>query len=259
MSSSVWLCFTITGLAVLAKVLGRIWRRDPIPLGSDEVVMSIALIAAFAQSLVVSRQVAAGLGTNPRQIPASQQGSYEKLGYTSQFLYVVTIGSAKVATFLFAVKLGALRHLPKITYAGIFITSVWFITSGLLVAFQCQGPYYWKIYSGRCISQSRFWSYVEVFNTSIDISFVIVLNFLTASHEEARIAIATALAMDVSVLVTCIPFLKPFMEQLQPGWSTSDIRRGVGYGASQGKQSRSIVVSFSDRFPMGSVVASSAN
>ena len=46
--------------------------------------------------------------------------------------------------------------------------------------------------------------------------------------EEDRVAIATAIAMNTSVLVTCLPFLKPLMEQLQPGWATSDIRHGVG-------------------------------
>jgi hypothetical protein len=82
------------------------------------------------------------------------------------------------------------------------------------------------------------------------------LNYGHIGHEEGRAAIATAVVMNTSVMVTCIPFLKPLMEQLQPGWSTSDIRRGVGYNMTYGKKSRS-TIAHSDRFPMGSVVASS--
>jgi len=62
--------------------------------------------------------------------------------------------------------------------------------------------------------------------------------------------------MNTSIMITCLPFLKLLMEQLQPGWATSDIRHGVGYNLTYGKKSRS-TVTHSDRFPVGSVVASS--
>jgi hypothetical protein len=44
------------------------------------------------------------------------------------------------------------------------------------------------------------------------------------------------------------------MEQLQPGWSTSDIRHGVGYNVAY---RRKAAIIHSNRFPSGSVVASS--
>jgi hypothetical protein len=81
------------------------------------------------------------------------------------------------------------------------------------------------------------------------------LDYGRIGHEEGRAAIATAVAMNTSIMVTCLPFLKPLMEQLQPGWATSDVRHGVGYILTYGKNSRS-TVTHSDRFPAGSVVAS---
>ena len=41
---SVWLGFTITGLAVLTKVSGKIWRRDSMPLGFDDMVVFMTLV-----------------------------------------------------------------------------------------------------------------------------------------------------------------------------------------------------------------------
>lgn len=64
----------------------------------------------------------------------------------------------------------------------------------------------------------------------------------------ANFAIATTVSMNTCILITCIPYLKPLMEHLQPGWSTTDVRRGIGYNAMLGQADTFI------RFPTGSVV-----
>jgi hypothetical protein len=88
--------------------------------------------------------------------------------------------------------------------------------------------------------------------------YIYRLNYGRIGHEEAHAAIATTVAMNISITATCIPFLKPLMKQLQPGWATSDIRHGVGYSLNYGKKSSS-TMAHSDRFfPTGSVIASSA-
>jgi len=56
--------------------------------------------------------------------------------------------------------------------------------------------------------------------------------------------------MNASILMACIPFLKVLMEHLQQGWTTSDVRRGVGFTVAYGK-----TVTSSSRFPSGSVLA----
>lgn len=55
--------------------------------------------------------------------------------------------------------------------------------------------------------------------------------------------------MNTSLVLTCVPFLKPLMEALQPGWSTSDIVQGVGYNFMYGKSGIS-----SGKYPLGSVI-----
>lgn len=56
--------------------------------------------------------------------------------------------------------------------------------------------------------------------------------------------------MNTSLVLTCVPFLKPLMEALQPGWSTSDVVQGVGYNVMYGKSSIS-----SGKYPVGSVIS----
>jgi len=59
-------------------------------------------------------------------------------------------------------------------------------TSIFLVAFQCHAPF-WNIYSGKCIGQPGFWTYVEVFNTSIDVFLAIALCLLVRNSLKKRI------------------------------------------------------------------------
>lgn len=69
------------------------------------------------------------------------------------------------------------------------------------------------------------------------------------TFQETNIAIATAVLMNTNLVLTCVPFLKPLMEALQPGWSTSDLVKGIGYNATP---RRNIIMS--GDFPTGSVI-----
>jgi hypothetical protein len=68
-----------------------------------------------------------GLGTYYHETQASRGALYEQAGYASQFLYVSTTGLAKVATFLFALKLNARRHLLSLIYVGMLATGLWYL------------------------------------------------------------------------------------------------------------------------------------
>lgn len=70
------------------------------------------------------------------------------------------------------------------------------------------------------------------------------------TSQETDVAIATAIVMNTSLVLTCVPFLKPLMEALRPGWSTSDVVQGVGYNVMYGKNSIS-----SGQYPQGSVIS----
>ena len=53
--------------------------------------------------------------------------------------------------------------------------------------------------------------------------------------DNATGAMLSAAILNASMVITCLPFLRPLMEYLQPGWSTSDISTGflrAGFGYS---------------------------
>jgi hypothetical protein len=67
----------------------------------------------------------------------------------------------------------------------------------------------------------------HIFSTSTDDRGDYANDYITA--------ILMAVEMNALIVVTCIPFLKAAMDHLQPGWSTSDIRKGVGFTVAYGK------------------------
>lgn len=67
---------------------------------------------------------------------------------------------------------------------------------------------------------------------------------------ETTTAISTAVLMNASLVLTCVPFLKPLMEALQPGWSSSDVVQGMGYNFMYGKSAMK-----SGQYPIGSVIS----
>lgn len=93
---------------------------------------------------------------------------------------------------------------------------------------------------------------------SLRLYYIYHHNYLNNGGDESSVAITTAIAMNTSIVVTCIPFLKPLMEQLQSGWATSDIRHGIGYNLTYSKKSE-VTRMYINRFPKGSVIASKAS
>lgn len=67
---------------------------------------------------------------------------------------------------------------------------------------------------------------------------VLRLVFITQSYEspdrtynDFKVVVATQVGMNVSIILACVPFLKPLLDNLHPGWSTSDVRTGLGYNS----------------------------
>lgn len=67
---------------------------------------------------------------------------------------------------------------------------------------------------------------------------------------DPSVAIASAVAMNIAILATCVPFLKPLMDQLMGGWSTSNVRVEGEYATSLAYASE-----LSSRYPPGSVIS----
>ena len=52
------------------------------------------------------------------------------------------------------------------------------------------------------------------------------------TYAEFKETVATEVALNASIILACVPFMKPLLDNLQPGWSTSNVERGFGYKKS---------------------------
>ena len=69
------------------------------------------------------------------------------------------------------------------------------------------------------------------------------------TYDAFKVVVTTQISMNVSIILACVPFLKPLLDNIHSGWSTSDTRTGLGFN--------SIVDNFSTtNFALGSVVKS---
>lgn len=55
-------------------------------------------------------------------------------------------------------------------------------------------------------------------------------------------AVVTTVAMNVSIILSCVPYLKPFINNLQSGWSSSNVRTGLGYSSIVSKDVQSYAI-----------------
>ncbi|KAF2465155.1 uncharacterized protein BDR25DRAFT_346264 [Lindgomyces ingoldianus] len=281
---AVWICFIISGLAATAKLLTKLGRshRDFrfSSLELDDYLITASIVFAAGQSITVSQQVEAGLGDHFTTLTSSQIARYEKAGFAAEFLYILALATAKIAALLFALNLSPHSKNKAVINGLIAFVGAWALVSVFGIAFQCKVPRTWTPTSEKCFNQPAFWAFVEAVNGLTDVALVTILctivwilqitkaKFMLLSvfaarslstpgspewdptSKETSVAIATAVLMNASIVVSCVPFLKPLMEHLQPGWSTSDVIRGVGYNVMYGKSQFE-----SGAYPMGSVVS----
>lgn len=74
---------------------------------------------------------------------------------------------------------------------------------------------------------------------AVPVAFKLVYLFTRGASSHARLwnptsdsveeVILTAVTMNASIAIACLPFMKTLMESLQPGWSTGQVRPGIGY------------------------------
>jgi len=69
-----------------------------------------------------------------------------------------------------------------------------------------------------------------------------------------KVAVVTQIGMNVSIITACVPFLKPVMAQLQPGWSTGNVQKGIGYNTIMERSGRD-----TSGYAIGSVTKSHSN
>ncbi|KAJ5797892.1 uncharacterized protein N7503_007188 [Penicillium pulvis] len=145
-------------LAVLAivflclRLLAR--RVKNIHLGPDDVTLIVGLVLVLVVAGVNLACVEYGMGRHTSTIPADREGTFFKLVYAFEPLYITTAGIIKISVLLMYHRIFPVRYVK---FGGLIlaaITLAWVISIDLLAIFQCTpiAKAYDRTLPGHCIS-----------------------------------------------------------------------------------------------------------
>ncbi|KAI9757777.1 MAG: hypothetical protein M4579_003313 [Chaenotheca gracillima] len=252
-----WTTMVIMVLAVGTRLTIKFnsFRRFAI----DDAFVALAMLAAVGQAVAVSMQVAnGGLGQHMPSLQDDEIRSFEQGQYASDLLYIATLCFSKLTSLMFIVHLTPDKQHRRWSAGIIVAIIIWALIALFGISFACELPYPWAILAlwgaiGTLdivtdltlvalpayilwhvqMPPSRKGIVCIAFASRIILIPLIILRlvFLSSAISSSdktfdyRDTVFTSLAdANASILVACIPFLKPFMNSLDSGLLTSDLR-----------------------------------
>jgi len=260
-----WLTMALMCLATFTKIATKLSRLGVFQI--DDGYMTAAMLAAIGHSVAVYQEVGSGLGQHTSSLTQAQIDGVEQAIYASQMLYILSLAFAKLA-LLHIYTTFARHYLRSLVVKGLMcFVALWAVVALLPIAFQCQMPTPWAIFSkGQCINQPAFWDTIGAFDILTDICIatlpiwllydlqlpfskralimiafterflvlpltilrLVYISSTATSADPTYAAVPTALTtvinINLSIILACIPFLKPFLDSLQIGMFNSDPR-----------------------------------
>jgi len=142
---------------------------------TDDLVILVALVFSVGQSIAVLIQSLNGLGEHMNTLTAHRLDVFQKTGYASDILYVISLGLSKVSVLFLLLQISPeMGHERRFLQAnGVFVL-VWALVGIFAAAFQCKTPETWQIIKGSCVKRTAFWDYFGITNI---ISEVLLIGF----------------------------------------------------------------------------------
>ncbi|OAL54612.1 hypothetical protein IQ07DRAFT_273661 [Pyrenochaeta sp. DS3sAY3a] len=176
---TVWICFILCALSIVAKVWTKLGRRGQKMhvrnLQLDDYLLMLSLLLLGAYSVAISQQVKAGLGKHLESLSSGDVTKYAKIEYASYFLYLATISLANATGVVFGLMLEPGPRLLRMLQGLIGWNFLWFMASTLATAFQCAPPTTWQSIHGQCFDRAVFWAIIDITNMTINVGLALVL------------------------------------------------------------------------------------
>ncbi|KAL8668431.1 MAG: hypothetical protein Q9168_006937 [Polycauliona sp. 1 TL-2023] len=150
-----WFLLAATVCAVIARIATKlaISRR----FTSDDFLIFAALGLSIAQGVLVTLQVANGLGRHTDTLSPSQLEHFDKYDYASNLLFILNLCLAKVSVLqMLRIITPIKQHIRMVLGVGLFVL-LWSFASEFVAAFQCRLPKPWRVMGNRCIDRTDFW------------------------------------------------------------------------------------------------------
>ncbi|KAF4964045.1 hypothetical protein FSARC_7994 [Fusarium sarcochroum] len=251
-------------IAILSAITRLVTRLATIrTLKTDDILVAASTIVAIAQSIAVIAQGANGMGKlhGPSN---SQISSIMKAQYASDALFIMVLLLAKISATRTIWGM-APRERRKMILATEGLIGAWAVSSIVASFFQCSLPEPWDYINGQCFNRFAFWTYVDAMNIITDLAITLILvqlfvHLKTSTAKKALVigvfgsrmlraiesknplfdmwksTVIVQIIQCMSIMATCIPYLKPFLDSLESGQMIAGDLRGA---SSKGSNSRS--------------------
>ncbi|KAF2008286.1 hypothetical protein BU24DRAFT_456404 [Aaosphaeria arxii CBS 175.79] len=185
-----WICYLFSALCVISKIWMKMSRGKKgakfYQLHLDDFLLILTLSFATIFNVLLSQQVAFGMGSPFFDLTLDSQVRVEKLGYTSQFMYVCTIGSANMAAIVCGIMLEPTKRYLRLLMAVCFLNITWILSAIFSIAFQCTLPNPWDSLGSRCIDLIALWSSIEILNTCMNCALIAVMCAILAQLQMSK-------------------------------------------------------------------------
>ncbi|KAF2713842.1 hypothetical protein K504DRAFT_450482 [Pleomassaria siparia CBS 279.74] len=252
-----WLLMAIFVIMFLLRGAIKFVRKKKFAV--DDVLISSAVIFAIGFSVTMLMLASDGLGTY-EILTLRRANAIMKEYYASDFLYILSICSAKLSLIAFFHDVLGKQQTQRLVVQGlgIFILA-WTLASLIAVAFQCGLPRPWEMMTLHCYNSGIFWIVYCVIDMMTDVCLIMLpVNLVVhikvrASTKVVIVAcfaprilvmgaalarliylypitphdnpeynlwipvICTEIQICISILTACIPYMKPFFEDMEAG------------------------------------------
>ncbi|KAL9000492.1 MAG: hypothetical protein Q9169_000785 [Polycauliona sp. 2 TL-2023] len=227
---------TVLGLccAVVTALL-RIFVRLVIspPFGHDDTVVLVATLLAIVQSAVVVYGVSMGLGRSTDLVSAAHLQALQKAAYASDILYLFTVYLSKCSVVLLLLRLSQDR-VHRIAFNATLVGTLlrWQVVTAfdILTEAAIFGVSFYLIH-GLHMSLSNKSIIVGVFAFRLVIIPFLIIRLLSFPHHHLStdpsftmtyFYIWTQTVLNLSLMVSTMPCLKPFVASLNTGYGAFD-------------------------------------
>ncbi|KAI1340853.1 hypothetical protein F5Y15DRAFT_414578 [Xylariaceae sp. FL0016] len=177
-------------------------------IGIADGLLFVALLLAVGQFSCLLSSDGQAIGNSQSDLSWETFDQALKVLYIAEILHLLAVMAAKVSVLAALLPITPINKHRVAIYATAVFTTAWGITSVFAVAFQCSAPRPWNLLDQSCMDILVF-----VQRIPLDERFL---------NKTWKIVVCEEVVQTLSIIATCIPFLKPFLTSLESGYLRAD-------------------------------------
>ncbi|CAI6331694.1 unnamed protein product [Periconia digitata] len=192
----------------------------------DDLFILAATIFAAGLTVTALRLASDGLGVDSGSLTVRRAYVLMKAYYASNFLYIASLGFAKLSLVVFFYKIHQVQRTQRrvVLGFGIFILA-WTVASLVAIAFQCGLPQPWEMFSLHCYDLGSFWVVFCIIDMTTDVSLVMLsvnLVYYLKVKSSRKVAVVACFAPRILVIgasLTRLVYLYPITPHTNPSFN----------------------------------------